>query len=52
MAARRLVAKRIAIVLVAVGLLIIATYLYRQFAIDRCLDAGGRWDYANNRGES
>jgi hypothetical protein len=51
MPARRLLAKRIATVLVVVGVLIIATYLYRQFAIDRCLDGGGRWDYVNNRCE-
>lgn len=33
------------IVLVSVAGISLAIWLYRQVQIDKCLDAGGRWEY-------
>ena len=33
-------------VVAVVGVGAAAIWLNREFAIDRCLDLGGRWDYA------
>jgi hypothetical protein len=37
----------IALVIVLVAAMVLS-YARRQLQIDRCLDSGGRWDYAND----
>jgi hypothetical protein len=43
--------KRTIVLLVTTVVLItlLGLYVRRQLAIDRCLDHGGRWDYAANK---
>ena len=35
------------------GVVLVALYLFLRdyFTVDKCLDAGGRWDYVNKRCE-
>jgi len=38
-----------ALIAAAVVITLLGMYVRRQFAIDTCLDHGGRWDYAANK---